>query len=200
MLIRASQIVRAGRARGWRGYAIATAVPAVALLLAACGGSGTGDVAHLGTSTAGGGAATPAASGSANSSSSERNAQLVKLSQCMRANGVPGFPDPTNGRLILRTGPGGVDPSSPAFQAAAQACKSLQPAGIGPGPGASSQLQSKALKFAACIRKHGVPNMPDPTFKNGNFTLQVPGPPTPPNFQRAVQACQSLSPLPGGAP
>jgi hypothetical protein len=46
--------------------------------------------------------------------------QLLAFSQCMRANGVPQFPDPDpNG--ALRIG-GGVDPSSPQFQHAQQIC------------------------------------------------------------------------------
>lgn len=46
--------------------------------------------------------------------------RLLAFAQCMRANGVPQFPDPgPNG--ALRIG-GGVDPSSPQFQHAQQVC------------------------------------------------------------------------------
>jgi CubicO group peptidase (beta-lactamase class C family) len=41
---------------------------------------------------------------------------------CMRRNGVAGFPDPVDGRIELRPG-GGVDPSSPAFRDATRACE-----------------------------------------------------------------------------
>jgi hypothetical protein len=54
-------------------------------------------------------------------------AQALAMSKCMRSHGVPNFPDPQ-----FRSGPGGgvgiqlngagVDPSSPAFQAAQKAC------------------------------------------------------------------------------
>ena len=42
--------------------------------------------------------------------------QLLAFAQCMRTNGVPQFPDPVNGGISIQ----GVDPSSPAFQHAAQ--------------------------------------------------------------------------------
>jgi hypothetical protein len=48
-------------------------------------------------------------------------AALVKFSECMRANGVPDFPDPgANGSLILPGNPG--TPESPIFQHAARVC------------------------------------------------------------------------------
>jgi hypothetical protein len=56
----------------------------------------------------------------------------------MRSHGVTNFPDPTTpgGGVSLRVnaGPGGVDPSSPGFQSAQNACASLQPGGPGAGP------------------------------------------------------------------
>jgi hypothetical protein len=46
--------------------------------------------------------------------------QLLAFAQCMRANGVPQFPDPApNGALQMG---GGLDPSSPQFQHAMQVC------------------------------------------------------------------------------
>jgi hypothetical protein len=48
-------------------------------------------------------------------------AALVKLSECMRVNGVPEFPDPTaNGDLVLSGGPGTVN--NPTFQNASKVC------------------------------------------------------------------------------
>ena len=54
-------------------------------------------------------------------------ARLLKAAQCMRAHGVPSFPDPTesNGGQAIGFHLSGVDPSSPAFQAAEKACRSL---------------------------------------------------------------------------
>jgi hypothetical protein len=54
--------------------------------------------------------------------------QALKFSQCMRSHGVPKFPDPQigNGRIGIRITPGsGLDPSSPQFKRAQQACQNL---------------------------------------------------------------------------
>ena len=48
-------------------------------------------------------------------------AQGLELAKCMRAHGVPNFPDPTASGAIP---PGSVDPNSPAVKAALQACQS----------------------------------------------------------------------------
>jgi hypothetical protein len=57
--------------------------------------------------------------------------QLVKYAECMRAHGVPGFPDPhtTTGGVGVPSGIGfdlsGIDAHSPEFQSASRACQSL---------------------------------------------------------------------------
>lgn len=58
--------------------------------------------------------------------SATQRAAALRLARCMRANGVPGFRDPTfsknGGGLILRGGGPGPNPQSPAFQKARAAC------------------------------------------------------------------------------
>ncbi len=69
--------------------------------------------------------------------------QALKFSACMRTHGVPNFPDPkfSSGgggvRVTLKaSGSGGINPSSPQFQAAQKACQSISPLGKkGPIPG-----------------------------------------------------------------
>jgi hypothetical protein len=66
-------------------------------------------------------------------------AKLVKFSVCMRANGVPDFPDPSGGGLSIRLG-GDLNPNDPAFRNAQKVCGKkvgLQGplAGGGPQPG-----------------------------------------------------------------
>ena len=63
-------------------------------------------------------------------------AGLLKYAQCMRANGIPDFPDPVGGELHLNAGqPGGdLNPANPAFQQAVKVC--AQQTGVhisGPG-------------------------------------------------------------------
>src|SRR5579859_551842 len=48
---------------------------------------------------------------------------MVRFSRCMRASGIPDFPDPTASGLVMSIHPGtDLDPSSPAFQSAAKDC------------------------------------------------------------------------------
>lgn len=54
-------------------------------------------------------------------------AQALAMSKCMRTHGVPNFPDPQfqsgpGGGIAVRIGGAGIDPSSPAFQAAQRVC------------------------------------------------------------------------------
>ena len=58
-------------------------------------------------------------------------ASALKFSKCMRAHGVPDFPDPqfpssgSGGGAVRLQVPQGTDTNSPAFQSARQACQSL---------------------------------------------------------------------------
>jgi hypothetical protein len=61
-------------------------------------------------------------------------AEEVKWARCRRSHGVPGFPDP-NGNGAIDSAK--LNPTSPAFQKASAACKSLQPSGpVAAAPGA----------------------------------------------------------------
>jgi hypothetical protein len=140
------------------------------------------------------------------SSSQSRYRQMVSFSECMRTHGVPHFPDPvqnTSGGLglQLRAGAGsGINPDSPAFQSAQQACKKLLPNGGKPRQLTAGDKQ-QFLKFAACMRAHGVPNFPDPTFTGGGVRIQIRSPgvsPSSPAFKASQQSCRAYSPFKGG--
>lgn len=121
---------------------------------------------------------------------------FLKFASCMRSHGVSNFPDPTPGHGV-QIGPG-IDPSSPAFGSAQKTCSKLLPGG-GPGsaPPPSASDTRAALAWARCVRKHGVPNFPDPSasahaglvfrgvvFPVGpEFNLQTPA------FKQAQAAC-----------
>jgi hypothetical protein len=84
---------------------------------------------------------------------------LIAFSKCMRAHGVPNFPDPSGGGVnIAGTG---IDPQAPAFQSARGACSKLIPGG-GPSTHASAQQIKDATETAECMRNHGVSGFPDP--------------------------------------
>jgi len=104
----------------------------------------------------------------------------VRFSQCMRASGVPNFPDP---------GPGGYQTSginlrSPAAQSAFKVCdKHLHQFGH-PPPVPASVLHQELL-LAQCMRANGVPNFPDPDA-SGNIQFPTTSPiPQSPAFQSA---------------
>lgn len=79
------------------------------------------------------------ATGEANSNLNPSEA-LAAYAQCMRDNGVPNFPAPNGGELLLDLDEFDID--SPAFQAAQAACESLRPL-----PG-STAPEGSAANFA----------------------------------------------------
>lgn len=120
-----------------------------------------------------------------------------KFSVCMRAHGLPTFPDP-NGQGIIQLGSGsGLDPRSPRFQAAQRACRRLLPNGGQPTPAQIAKAQKAALAYSACMRKNGIKDFPDPTFSGGAVQLRIGGrpgsdlDPSSPLFQKAQAACRN---------
>jgi hypothetical protein len=193
------------RRRAPRGAFAASGLIALALAAAGCGGgSPNGSVAHLGspaskTSTT---SSTAAGSGGGSGSSASPESQAVAYSACVREHGVPNFPDPrvsTNGHEVKVAI--GVTPAitgNPHFKSAQQACGKLLPGG-GPGEGSNHQItpseQAQYLKAAACIRSHGLPTFPDPTFSGGGVHISHQGlNESSPVFKAAVRACESLIP------
>jgi hypothetical protein len=129
--------------------------------------------------------------------------QALQFARCMRAHGVPNFPDPTGGHLDLqvRQTPGstnvnGVEVNGPAFQAAMQTCHRYLPNGGQPRGPVSAAVRTAALQFAHCMRSHGVPSFPDPRFQGGGVTESLHAgsgiEPNSPAFKTAQQTCQPL--------
>jgi len=196
------------------------ALASAALLVAGCGGgSSSPAVAHLSSSTSGGSSSSGGGSSSPESSASAQQ-KMVAYSQCMRTHGVPEFPEPTEGKLLLHSSDHnghvtGLNPESSQFQAAQKVCGKLAPNG-GKPPSAAEQtkMQEKALQFSKCMRSHGVPNFPDPEFRHsggGGLGIRIGRKgsgiePNSPQFQAAQKACQSILPGPkqagpgGGGP
>jgi hypothetical protein len=114
---------------------------------------------------------------------------FLAFSICMRSHGVPKFPDPSStGGIQISIG-SGIDPQSPAFQAARQHCRRLLPGG-GPHP-LTAVDKAKLVANARCMREHGVPNFPDPIFPpGGGVEMQFQGlNPNSPAFQHASKVC-----------
>jgi hypothetical protein len=103
-------------------------------------------------------------SGKANHGAGSNGSALgIKFAVCMRSHGVPNFPDPSSGGGIHISSSSGINPQSPGFQAAQNACSKLLPGG-GPGKGQAPESRKLAMvKLAECMRKHGLSTFPDPT-------------------------------------
>jgi hypothetical protein len=80
----------------------------------------------------------------------------------MRLHGVPAYPDPGSGGLLPKKTPQQLGVSLAAFQAAQRACIHLVPNGGRPTSAQVEEQRSVMLRYARCMRTHGVPNMPDP--------------------------------------
>ena len=178
-----------GGDRARRAGLLAVALAVAGMLVAGCSG-GSADPGVAGVSSA-----TPSPSQSA-TVSGEAEAEALQYAACMRSHGVPDFPDPTvqNGSVGFSITAGdGVDQNSPQYQSARQACSSLR--GGGTANSGSGNL-AKELKFAQCMRSHGVPDFPDPN-KNGGFSGTSTVNPSSPTFQNAQSTCMQLSGLGG---
>jgi hypothetical protein len=161
---------------------------ALVLVVVITAGCGSGSAGNSTAASGGSGAATYGG----NSSIDSAHAKAVKFAECMRNNGVGGFPDPTaSGSFTIDSVANGssVDTSSAAFARALSACRSLEPAGF-TGSTRTAQQQQAALKFAQCMRDNGVPNFPDPT-PSGPI-IDVKGAHSIPGFQAALQKCSAV--------
>ena len=136
--------------------AIAIAAVALALLAAGCGGSSSGKVAQIGTTSA-------------------ARTGPQAFSACMRSHGVANFPDPgADGRIRI---PPAIDDRLPTVRAAYRACQSLAPSESSLTGQGGTMSQEQLLAFAACMRSHGVPAFPDPQVVNGHIRMRAIGRP-----------------------
>jgi hypothetical protein len=173
-----------------RGLAL-VAVVGLSMLAAACGGGSSGaKVAQVGTTSSTKGAGSSNASGSG--APSDRRGALVAFSACMRKHGVPNFPDPK----AVGHGYGlTIDnemANSPQFKNAEQVCKKLLPNGGTPTAQEQAKQLQKALKYAACMRAHGMPDYPYPKVHDGG--IEMGEAPDSPRFKIAQKACGHLAP------
>jgi len=192
-----------GTTRPRRAACAATTLLLAGALVAGCGGgSPGGGVASLGTHGSASHASASGAAGASEGHEASPASQAVAYTACMHAHGIPNFPEPqvsehgaaTSIKMAVPVGVG----KNPRFKAASGACRKLLPGG---GQNNQAPLtpaqQEQYLRAAACIRSHGVPNFPDPTFSGGGVHIEHQrlneGSPA---FKAAVHDCESL--IPGG--
>jgi hypothetical protein len=120
----------------------------------------------------------------------------------MRSHGVSSFPDPSSSGDIPKDK---IIPlaSSPQFQVAQRACQHLLPNTNGPRA-THAEVQaalSGMVRFAACMRSHGVQNWPDPYIDRHHpddprpvFDLHSSVDPDSPQIRTDIHECQHLMP------
>jgi hypothetical protein len=183
-----------GKRRPRRAFGVSLAIAGLAamgLLAAACGG-GSKDPGAAGAGRTTTTAAPSAAARSGQSGQISQAQQLLELAQCVRSHGVPNFPDPSPTAGILgMIENSGVNPETPAFQAAWQACKKYGP-GANLTPAQTAAQNAKGVQESQCMRSHGVPNFPDPTTGPvGEQAVNLRGTGIDPGSPTAVQAAAS---------
>jgi hypothetical protein len=131
----------------------------------------------------------------------------VKVAQCMRSHGVSNLPDPTaavagqaGGGFSIQMSPGsstitinGISVSRPAYPTAAKTCHlsgAIVPVGL------TGAMEQQMIAKAHCLRTHGIPNLPDPTFGPNGRGVKFSPPagfnPQSPAALEAAKACASV--------
>ncbi len=128
----------------------------------------------------------------------------TSFSACMRDHGVRDFPDPdASGELTIDGVLNGssLDPETPEWKRAIQACRKLQPAGF-TGRKRTPTQQKQGLAFAACVRRNGVADFPDPApgepLVNTNLIPSTNQPGGMTVLDAAMAACKDVSPVKAG--
>jgi len=157
------------------------AVACAAVLVAACGSG-----AVVGTSRPGSGPGGPT-----------RVQAALAYARCMRSHGVPDFPDPdASGNFNV---PGAVTSQETA---ANHVCNRLLNVGTPLNAAQTQHALRQLVRYARCMRAHGVPGFPDPQLTSGRigvpggFTFDTAGrglDQKSPRYQAAARACQSLA-------
>lgn len=180
--------------------ALVPAVLGLGLLATGCGGLHNRGIARLATTTAG------SDTNAGEYRTPPTNATLYAASACMRKHGVPNFPNPI---FILGkyrfgfTADSGVNFHTPQYQTAQRYCMDRYLDPDKPfSPAQLAQWHTQALRYAGCIRAHGLKIFPDPPSANQNGLggPEILLPSTLPRnllgtpaWLRAQRSCKSLS-------
>jgi hypothetical protein len=155
---------------------------ALSLLAAGCGGGGS-----------------PGVSSAASSTTAQQNGALA-FAQCMRSHGLPDWPDPNSSGEFDKSKLRHLRYSVSRVRAVGDgACNHLL---VAPSTGPTITLADRAdyLKAAACMRSHGLPDFPDPTFASNTVQTDIPSSINQDSstFRSAASICTKL--IPAGLP
>jgi hypothetical protein len=151
-----------------RVFVVIAVAIAAAILVAACGGS------HA-----------------THTRKAAEASSTIRFARCMRANGVPSYPDAGAEVELARDSRGqivsvnGVAVSSPAFTTAQQHCEHYISSSASVSPAEQAKFRQENLKVARCMRAHGIKSFPDSGTFNQSSALN----PQAPAFKAASKAC-----------
>jgi hypothetical protein len=176
------------RGQRWFRQAGAAAVAGIAVLVAACSSGGGSTATSVGPPTL-----------------QSLTAQALSYAKCMRSHGIQNFPDPTvqdnaHSKGVGFAMPSGIDTHSSQYQSANKTCQKQS----GFGHISTAQLQqgmNDMLKYAECMRSHGITNFPDPFENSHQIGFNTSGlgiDQSSARYKAANKACQPL--MPGGGP
>jgi hypothetical protein len=132
------------------------AVAAFALLASGCGGGGSSSVTSS-TTTAQNGAL----------------GEALAFARCMRSHGIPDWPDPTSSGEFDKSALRQLGVSVSRVRGIEESACNL-PLGGPQGPTITLADRADYLRAAACMRSHGFPDFPDPTFGNNSVETNIP--------------------------
>jgi hypothetical protein len=147
------------------------ALAALALLAAGCGGGGSSGVASVATTT---GAATTVQHGTTTTRTGTL-ASAFDFARCMRSHGIPGWPDPNSQGFFdkAKLRPLGLSVSRVRTLEEGP-CNIPLPSPQGQTIPITRADQAYYVEGAACMRSHGFPGFPDPTFEDNGVTFDIP--------------------------
>jgi hypothetical protein len=156
-----------------------TLLGCLGLLVAGCGG-GSGSPSKGG--------------GSASITQKQEVSSYVTYAACLNKHGVEVQVARTGG-LVWEAAPGVPGPQSPQALAAERDCTALEPTGWPQPPSAAQNAENLVLmlRYAKCIRAHGVPDFPDPTSEGLRISPSSGIDLNSPAFRAAEKSCQKYN-------
>jgi len=145
-----------------------------------------------------GSSSTPSSSASAGDASSGPSSAIetqyryaVKFARCMRAHGVPQFPDPRNPGGFPQATINRLNDTAPAYDEAYNQCDPLLPNAGAPTRAQDAATLVKAVAVAKCERAHGI-DIGDPSLQpNGQLEFSMANVnPNAPNFNKIGDLCE----------
>jgi hypothetical protein len=132
--------------------------------------------------------------GSMSITQKQKVSSYVTYAACLNKHGVEVQVARTGG-LVWDAAPGVPGPRSPQALDAERDCKALVPTGWNQAPSAAQITENLTLmlRYAECIRAHGVPNFPDPTSQGLRIGASSGINVNSPAFRAAEKRCQKYN-------